>query len=122
MGDEAVYAQSKSSQPEGKKSTLDTQSCQRMWDEMLRESPLNRLRFLDARLAAGARIDKDRVAELVREAGAAAVLADRDATGLVRQLFGELGVKRLKDRARAEARHPNVVEDLAHPVHQRGPR
>lgn len=72
-----------------------------MWDELVRESPLHRLRYLDARLAQGAEIDKNRVAELVREAGAAAVLADPDAVGLIRQLFGEPGVQRLKQRARA---------------------
>jgi hypothetical protein len=102
MGDETVYGQSKSSQPIEKKSTLDVSSCQRMWDELVRGSPLNRLRYLDARMAAGAQIDKDRVAELVRDAGAAAVLTDPDAVGLVRQLFGERGVQRLRDRARTE--------------------
>jgi hypothetical protein len=73
-----------------------------MWDELVQGSPLNRLRYLDARMAAGAQIDKDRVAELVRDAGAAAVLTDPDAVGLVRQLFGERGVQRLRDRARTE--------------------
>jgi hypothetical protein len=102
MGDETVYGQSKSSQPIEKKSTLDVLSCQRMWDELVQGSPLNRLRYLDARMAAGAQIDKDRVAELVRDAGAAAVLTDPDAVGLVRQLFGERGVQRLRDRARTE--------------------
>ena len=70
-----------------------------MWDELVRESPLNRLRYLDARLAAGAEIDRERVAQLVREAGAKAVLSDPDAVGLVRQLLGERAVERLRDRA-----------------------
>jgi len=99
MGDETLYPESKPSQPIEDKRQLDTQSCQRMWDELVRESPLNRLRYLDARLAAGAEIDRERVAQLVREAGAKAVLSDPDAVGLVRQLWGERAVERLKDRA-----------------------
>ena len=73
------------------------------WNELVRQSPLNRLRFYDAQLARGIDVDKDRVAELVREAGAAAVLSDRDAIGLVRQLWGEKAVERLK-RARTNAK------------------
>jgi hypothetical protein len=103
MGDE-LYPQSKPSQPREDTKQLDTGSCQRMWDELVRESPLNRLRYLDARLAAGAEIDRERVAELVREAGAKAVLSDPDAVGLVRQLWGERAVQRLKDRATAQPR------------------
>ena len=56
-------------------------------------------RYLDTRLAAGAEIDRERVAQLVREAGAKAVLSDPDAVGLVRQLWGERAVERLRDRA-----------------------
>ena len=95
-----------------------------MWDTLVRESPLNRLRYLDARLAQGATVDLNRVAELVREAGAKAVLSDPDAIGLVRQLFGERGVIRLKDRARTETdkTQPDVVANMAHPLHQRGPQ
>jgi len=73
------------------------------WNELVRQSPLNRLRFYDAQLARGIEVNKDRVAELVREAGAAAVLSDRDAIGLVRQLWGEKAVERLK-RARTNAK------------------
>lgn len=123
MGDE-LYSTVKPSQPTEKKRELDVSSCQRMWDTLVRESPLNRLRYLDARMAAGAEIDRDRVAELVREAGAKAVLSDPDAVGLVRQLFGERGVVRLKDRARTQTDNaqPDVVANLADPLHQRGPR
>lgn len=99
MGDENLYCEGKASQPREDKG-INTESSQRMWDALVRESPLNRLRYLDARMAQGPVIDKDRVAELVREAGAQAVLSDPDAVGLVRQLFGEKGVQRLKDRAR----------------------
>jgi hypothetical protein len=121
MGDE-FHTPFKSSQPEEKKRELDTSSCQRMWDTLVRESPLNRLRYLDARLAQGATVDPNRVAELIREVGAKAVLSDPDAIGLVRQLFGERGVIRLRDRARTETDNaqPDVVANMADPLHQRG--
>ena len=73
------------------------------WSELVRQSPLNRLRFYDAQLARGIEVNRERVAELVREAGPAAVLSDRDAIGLVRQLWGERAVERLKNaRTNAE--------------------
>ena len=99
MGDETLYPESKPSQP---REDIG-QSARVMWDELVRESPLNRLRYLDARLAAGAEIDRERVAQLVREAGAKAVLSDPDAVGLVRQLWGERAVERLRDRANTPA-------------------
>ena len=95
MGDETTYPENKPSQP---REDIG-QSARVMWDELVRESPLNRLRYLDARLAAGAEIDRERVAQLVREAGAKAVLSEPDAVGLVRQLWGERAVERLRDRA-----------------------
>jgi hypothetical protein len=55
-------------------------------------------------LARGIEVNRERVAELVREAGAEAVLSDRDAIGLVRQLWGEKDVERLRDRARTTAK------------------
>jgi hypothetical protein len=100
MGDETLYPESKPSQP---REDIG-QSARRMWDEMVRESPLNRLRYLDAVLARGGEVDKDRVAELIREAGAKACLSDPDAIGLIRQLFGERGVERLRHRASSSAR------------------
>lgn len=104
MGDQHQYLPSKPSQPrEEKKEFSQTeyhmQSARRMWDELVQGSPLNRLRYLDARLAQGATVDPNRVAELVREAGAKAVLSDPDAIGLIRQIFGEKGVQRLRHRA-----------------------
>ncbi len=66
------------------------------WNELVRQSPLNRLRFYDAQLARGLEVNKDRVAELIREAGPAAVLSDRDVIGLIRQLWGEKAVEKLK--------------------------
>jgi hypothetical protein len=67
-----------------------------MWNSAVQESPLNRLKFYDAQLARGVEVNRDRVAELIREAGAAAVLSDRDTIGLVRQLWGERAVEKLK--------------------------
>jgi len=125
MGDEVDYIPSW--KQEKKKDIPDVdykvQSAQLYWDVKVKESPLQRLRYLDARLAQGATIDTLRVAELVREAGAKAVLSDPDAIGLIRQLFGEKGVQRLKDRASTaqhQTREPNMVADMAHPLHQRG--
>jgi hypothetical protein len=73
-----------------------------MWNSAVRESPLNRLKFYDAQLARGVEVNRDRVAELIREAGAAAVLSDRDTIGLVRQLWGERAVEKLRARVKAE--------------------
>lgn len=81
------------------------------WEKAVRESPLQRLRYYDARLArAGFSGDpaerervKERVAELIREVGAATVLTDPDVVSMVRELFGEKGVQRLKDRANTPA-------------------
>jgi hypothetical protein len=73
-----------------------------MWNLAVQESPLNRLKFYDAQLARGIEVNRDRVAELIREAGAAAVLSDRDTIGLVRQLWGEKAVERLRARVKAE--------------------
>ena len=73
------------------------------WNELVRQSPLNRLRFYDAQLARGLEVNKDRVAELIREAGPAAVLSDRDVIGLIRQLWGEKAVEKLK-RANSPAK------------------
>ena len=42
---------------------------------------------------------KGEVGERLRQADAATVLADPHVTSMVRQLFGERGVQRLKDRA-----------------------
>ena len=81
------------------------------WEKAVRESPLQRLRYYDARLArAGFSGDpaerervKERVAELIREVGAPTVLTDPDVVSMVRELFGEKGVQRLRDRANSPA-------------------
>lgn len=103
MGDEYTYSPTVTTEKAKPSHNLEHQlhSNAATWNELVQKSPLHRLRFYDAQLARGLEIDKTRVAELVREAGASAVLADPDAVGLIRQLFGEPGVQRLKQRARA---------------------
>ena len=104
MGDEYTYTPSIKQEKPKPSHNLEHQLHSNLatWNDLVRQSPLNRLRFYDAQLARGIDVNKDRVAELVREAGAAAVLSDRDAIGLVRQLWGERAVERLK-RARTTA-------------------
>jgi len=101
MGDEVDYIPpcKQEKKKDIPKVDYKVRSAQFHWDAKVKESPLQRLRYLDARLAQGATIDTLRVKELVREAGAKAVLSDPDAIGLIRQLFGEKDVQRLKDCA-----------------------
>jgi hypothetical protein len=108
MGDEYQYQPSSSVQKLEKKSPdrsdFAVASSAEYWATAVTENPLNRLRLLDARLARpGVDIEsiKARAGELIREIGAAQVLSDPDCVGLVRQLFGEKGVTRLKERAAA---------------------
>jgi hypothetical protein len=105
MGDEFTYFPSKSVQTEKPKPSHNLEhqfhSNQAMWNSAVRESPLNRLKFYDAQLARGVDVNRDRVAELIREAGAVAVLSDRDTIGLVRQLWGEKAVEKLRARVKA---------------------
>ena len=98
MGDEYTYSPTVNTEKAKPSHNLEHQLHlnSATWNELVRQSPLNRLRFYDAQLARGIDVNKDRVAELVREAGAAAVLSDRDAIGLVRQLWGERAVEKLK--------------------------
>jgi RNase P protein component len=115
MGDEYIYPPSAAkSGPQGLPDERLARGIERNaahWDEAVRSSPLNRLRYYDALLArtafsgnAGERERiKIRVGELIREIGAPDVLTDPDVVGLVRELFGEKGVTRLKDRARTSA-------------------
>ena len=98
MGDIHTYFPAKKTEEPKPSHNLEHQlhSNSATWNELVRQSPLNRLRFYDAQLARGIDVNRERVAELVREAGAAAVLSDRDAIGLVRQLWGEKAVEKLK--------------------------
>ena len=106
MGDEYTYSPTVNTEKVKPSHNLEhsLHSNLATWNELVRQSPLNRLRFYDAQLARGIEVNRERVAELVREAGAEAVLSDRDAIGLVRQLWGEKAVERLRDRARTNAK------------------
>ena len=107
MGDEYVY--SPSAKPEKKvpdRSEFAINSSADYWATAVSENPLNRLRLLDAKLARpGVDVEaiKARAGELIRELGAAKVLTDPDCIGLVRQLFGQRGVDRLRERAKDNA-------------------
>jgi hypothetical protein len=110
MGDEFIYQPSVGkSSPQDKlddRSAYAIKSCAEHWATAVTENPLNRLRLLDAKLARpGADVEsiKARAGELIRELGAEAVLTDPDCVCLVRQLFGEPGVKRLRDRVKSNA-------------------
>ena len=98
MGDEYTYSPTVKQEKPKPSHNLEHQlhSNSATWNELVRQSPLNRLRFYDAQLARGIEVNRDRVAELVREAGPAAVLSDRDVIGLIRQLWGEKAVEKLK--------------------------
>ena len=90
--------------------TWAVQSGMRNWDERIK-TVIGRLHLADAYLA---RINvgdweqrqekrewlKTRVGPLVREADPAAILGDPGLIGLVRELFGERGVMRLRDRVK----------------------
>ena len=98
MGDEYTYSPSVKTEKPKPSHNLEHSLHSNLvtWNELVRQSPLNRLRFYDAQLARGIEVNRDRVAELVREAGPAAVLSDRDVIGLIRQLWGEKAVEKLK--------------------------
>lgn len=98
MGDEYTYSPTVTTEKAKPSHNLEHQLHSNLatWNELVRQSPLNRLRFYDAQLARGIEVNRDRVAELVREAGPAAVLSDRDVIGLIRQLWGEKAVEKLK--------------------------
>ena len=101
MGDEYTYSPSVKTEKPKTSHNLEhsLHSNVTTWNELVRQSPLNRLRFYDAQLARGLEVNKDRVAELIREAGPAAVLSDRDVIGLIRQLWGERAIEKLRQRA-----------------------
>lgn len=107
MGDEFQYQSfsntSKPSQKVEDRSDYAARSSADYWATAVAENPLNRLRLLDAKLArpgVDTEAIKARAGELIRELGAAEVLKDPDCVGLVRQLFGERGVARLRERAK----------------------
>lgn len=129
MGDEMQYraAMPDASRQSGEQEAREITRNRQHWDEAVRENPINRLRYYDALLArpafreAGERERiKPRVAELVRELGAAVVLSDPAGIGVVRELFGEKGVQRLKERASTKQTNKDLVANMANTVHQRG--
>lgn len=107
MGDEYVYSPSAKTEkkvPDRTDSAINSSAD--YWATAVTENPLNRLRLLDAKLARpGVDVEaiKARAGELIRELGAAKVLTDPDCVGLVRQLFGQRGVDRLRERVKASA-------------------
>lgn len=104
MGDEFQYQPSaKTEKKAPDRSEFAISSSADYWATAVTENPLNRLRLLDAKLARpGVDVEaiKARAGELIRELGAAKVLTDPDCVGLVRQLFGQRGVDRLRERAK----------------------
>lgn len=130
MGDEMQYraAMPDASRQSGEQEAREITRNRQHWDAAVRENPINRLRYYDALLArpafreAGERERiKPRVAELVRELGAAVVLSDPAGIGVVRELFGEKGVQRLKERASIKQTNTGMVANMAGALHQRGP-
>ena len=107
MGDEFVYlpsAKQEKKVPDRTDSAINSSAD--YWATAVTENPLNRLRLLDAKLARpGVDVEsiRARAGELIRELGAAKVLTDPDCVGLVRQLFGQRGVDRLRERAKENA-------------------
>jgi hypothetical protein len=84
----------------------------RYWDSVL-EEPLGKLKLAEALLARYTvtefdpdRLDKleflrGRVGDLIRESDPAKVVGDSGLCGMIRQLFGERGINRLKQRVLA---------------------
>jgi hypothetical protein len=111
MGDYQQYlpSQPKPSQQQGSESHRERfdEGAIRGWEVAFRESPVHRLRYLDALLARTTdplqveRI-KHRAGELIREVGATAVLSDPSLISMVRLLFGVKGLERLRERAKTE--------------------
>ena len=104
MGDEFSYQPSAvpKHSPDSRSEQYDRQSLSH-WNEAVREGPVQRLRYLYARLARANVEERERIkvraGELIREAGAAACMSDPHIIELVRELYGARGVDRLKERA-----------------------
>lgn len=107
MGDEYGYRPSAGQsgpqgQPDNRSEQYNRQSLA-YWNEAVREGPVQRLRYLYARLARANTDERDRIkgraGELIREAGASACMSDPHIIELVRELYGARGVDRLKEGA-----------------------
>lgn len=88
-----------------------TQSCMRRWDERI-STPIGKLHLaaaLLARIGVGEWSDREirkdwlkgQVGPLIREAHPKDVFGDPGLRGMVRELFGERGVTRLRDKVLA---------------------
>ena len=130
MGDEYGYAPSAAKsgplgQPDEREARGVRQSAE-YWAEAVRETPLNRLRYYDALCARPGYLDdpgqrekiKARIGELIRETDPAAILGDPHLVTMVRWLFTEKGLVRLRERAKQT--HKGVVANMADSLHQRG--
>ena len=91
--------------------TWAVQSCMRQWDERVK-TVIGRLHLCDAYLARisvgeysqrAERTDwlKGYIGPLIRQADPKAIVGDPHLTGMVRQLWGEAGVTRLRDKVAA---------------------
>ena len=108
MGDEYSYRPSvgqsgPKAQPDNRSEQYSNQSLA-YWSEAVREGPVQRLRYLYAKLARANPDERERIksrsAELIREAGAEAAMSDPHIIELVRELFGAPGVDRLRHRTK----------------------
>ena len=117
MGDEYNYPPSAaksgpSGQPDEREARGVKQSAE-YWAIAVRELPLNRLRYYDALIARPGYLDgpgqrekvKQRIGELIRETDVKAILGDPSLVSMVRFLFGERGLARLKEREAAKQAH-----------------
>ena len=129
MGDEALYPPSPKSGPKGLPDEREARAIKQAadyWAVAVRETPLNRLRYYDALIARPGYLDgpgqreaiKERLGQLIREIDATAILGDPSLVSMVRFMFGERGLARLREKVKSQ--HSDVLEDMAHPVHQRG--
>ena len=110
----------------------DNSRCEAAWDKHGLRDDLGRLKLCEALLArytvrqdeAGhdERVDwlRGRTAETLREVGASLVVNEPSLMSMIRSLWGEKGVYRIKARAETERvqGQPDVVGHLASAVHQ----
>ena len=112
MGDETMYPSAAKSGPSGQpdeRSARGVKQSADYWAVAVNETPLNRLRYYDALIARPGYLDgpgqreavKARIGEIIRESDASAILGEPSLVGMIRFLFGEKGLTRLKERAKA---------------------
>jgi hypothetical protein len=125
MGDEILYRKQETSPKDINHERSEFYDRQAMagWEQSFKEGSLQRLRYLDAVLCRVTDPDeverlKGRVGELIRETDPAAILGDPHLVTMVRWLFSEKGLVRLRERAKQT--HKGLVADMADSLHQRG--